>query len=417
MKVTLLHFSGPPTVGGVEQTLYHHARVLLELGHEPALVVGTGETFDPRIPVMVIPGLYSQDPQVLAVKSELDSGRATDRFFHLRDALVAQLDRPLLDADALIVHNALTLHKNLALTAALGHLHQYSSRARFLGWHHDFAWERAQYRAELHEGYPWDLLKKAWQGVVNVVVSEVQRDQLARLYEIPLESIYVIPPGIDPALAGNWTPLTRRIIEELGLLNADAILLLPARITPRKNIELAIKVLAQARSKTELDIRLLITGPPGAHNPANIAYLESLQALQAQVNVQKSAHFLYQLDPDQPLMVDDPSMANLYAFADALFFPSKQEGFGIPLLEASLSRLPIYCSDIAPFHESAGEYATYFSLEDTSAEIAAAVTRHLFKQPSYLLRRKVRKEFSWKKIITTKLLPLLEGKANDTATV
>jgi len=42
---------------------------------------------------------------------------------------------------------------------------------------------------------------------------------------------------------------------------------------------------------------------------------------------------LYQLY-QPPLLLDDATVANLYQIADALFFPSTQEGFGIPIIEA-----------------------------------------------------------------------------------
>jgi hypothetical protein len=45
---------------------------------------------------------------------------------------------------------------------------------RLIGWHHDFAWERPDYRSELHWD-PWDLLRRAWPGVAQVVVSAAQR--------------------------------------------------------------------------------------------------------------------------------------------------------------------------------------------------------------------------------------------------
>ena len=49
----------------------------------------------------------------------------------------------------------------------------------------------------------------------------------------------------------------------------------------------------------------------------------------------------------------------LYALADVLVLPSANEGFGIPVLEAALHRLPIVCSDLASLRAVAGDGATY----------------------------------------------------------
>jgi glycosyltransferase involved in cell wall biosynthesis len=276
MKIGLLHYSGPPTVGGVEQTLYYHSLALTKLGHFTRLIVGEGQSFDQRIPVDVIPELYSKHSAVLAVKEELDRGQCSSRFKTLRANIESELHAVIEDLDVLIVHNAMTLHKNLALTSALWSLHTSKAAPPIIGWHHDFAWDREEYQDELEDEFPWDLLRKPWPGAINVVVSAAQRARLAQLYSVNPASIHIIHPGIDPGVIGNWTDMTRRIVAEYELLRADAVLLLPARITRRKNIELALQVLAELRSITSQDVRLIVTGPPGPHNPANAAYLESL---------------------------------------------------------------------------------------------------------------------------------------------
>ena len=51
----------------------------------------------------------------------------------------------------------------------------------------------------------------------------------------------------------------------------------------------------------------------------------------------------------------DAVIADFYRLADALLMPSREEGFGIPVLEAGLSRLPIFCADIPPLRELAGD--------------------------------------------------------------
>jgi glycosyltransferase involved in cell wall biosynthesis len=413
MRIGLLHYSGPPIVGGVEQTLYYHAKVLVDYDFQPHLFVGKGGLFDPRIPVEVIPELYSKHPEVLAVKAQLDDGRVDQAFNQLRRSLANQLRNAFADGDIMILHNVLTLHKNLPLTAALWDLIQEGISTSVIGWHHDFAWDREDYRSELQDEFPWDLLRNPWPSVVNVVVSQAQRNRLAKLYEVPRESIHVIPPGIDPATLGHWTQITHKLVSELNLLQADVILLLPARITRRKNIALGLRILAAARSQSNLDIRLLITGPPGPHNPANVAYLQSLLDLKDELGLQEAAHFLYQHNGEGGPGADQLTMANLYGLSDALLFPSVAEGFGIPLLEAGWTRLPIYCSDIPPFHESAGELAHYFSLSDSPEEIAQLISGTLLADSSFNLRRQVRRQFTWDQIVTEKMLPLIEGALDE----
>ena len=242
----------------------------------------------------------------------------------------------------------------------------------------------------------------------NVVVSKAQQARLAQLYQIDPSEIYVIPPGFDPAITGQWTDLTRRLVADLNLLDAEALFLLPARITRRKNIEFAIRILDEMRRISNSDLRLIVTGPPGPHNPTNIAYLESLHQWIEQAHLKDAVYLLYQLGENPPQLVDDDPMANLYGLCDALLFPSREEGFGIPILEAGFSRMPVYCSDLPPFQESGKAQIHPFSLSTPPHKIANAILGHLLQDPTFILRHRVRMEYTWKKIVQQKLIALIE---------
>lgn len=411
-KVTILHYSAPPIVGGVENTIYHHARLLAQAGYEVRVVAGRGAAVHPRVAFCVLPEADSQHPDVLAIKNELDHGQATIHFQQLRDRLADLLRPHLADTEVLIAHNVFTLHKNLPLTAALYRLliEEPPPHPRTLAWHHDLAWQSRQYQSELYTGYPWDLLRRPWPGVVQVTVSEPRRNEVATLYGIPPETVHVVPPGVDVSTLFRWTQMARRIVEAYSLLDADMVLLLPARITRRKNIQLALHTLAALRAQTSLDARLVITGPPGPHNPANVAYLAELQALRRDLDLVKAACFVYELGEEgQPLVPDEETMATLYLLADALFFPSLGEGFGIPILEAGLLRLPIFCSRIPPLQATGGNEVYYFPPTAEPTEIAALIADKLLTNDAFRLRRRVLTQFRWEKIVHNQVIPLIEA--------
>jgi glycosyltransferase involved in cell wall biosynthesis len=240
------------------------------------------------------------------------------------------------------------------------------------------------------------------------VVSGAQRTTLADLYGIEQEAIHVVPPGISPAQSGRWTAQAQRLISTLDLQRADAVLLLPARVTRRKNIRLAMEILAALRATSDLDVRVLVTGPPGAHNPTNIAYLNDLLDQRAALGLEHIFHFAYQLGGDEPFHLDDDTMANLYLFCDALLFPSLNEGFGIPILEAGFARLPIFCSDIPPLRESGEVEAYYFDPQGPAEKAAQLIQEHLFPDAPYRLRRRVLDCYTWERIVEDQMLPLLK---------
>jgi glycosyltransferase involved in cell wall biosynthesis len=194
----------------------------------------------------------------------------------------------------------------------------------------------------------------------------------------------------------------------LHLLDADGLLLLPARLTRRKNIALALRVLAEVRARSGQDFRLVVTGPPGPHNPANPGYLGELLDLRRALQLDNAAHFLYELT-DPPLIPDDSTLFNLYQLADALFFPSIQEGFGIPVLEAGLAEVPIFCSDIPAFRSTGAEDVSYFDpVGESAGEITERILETLLTSPTFRLRVRVRQDYRWDEIIRRNLVPLLE---------
>ena len=182
-RVAILHYAGPPTVGGVESTIYHHAGLLTEFGLKVSVIAGRGEEFHPDVDFHLIPGLNTRDGFVQLVGKELAKGEVTSEFFRLRDHISSDLTRLLKDIDVCIVHNAMSLHLNMGLTAALKIIND-ENVARLVAWNHDFAWHDKLYIPDLHEGYPWDLLKTPWKGVKYVVVSEHRKERFADLLDI-----------------------------------------------------------------------------------------------------------------------------------------------------------------------------------------------------------------------------------------
>jgi len=72
--------------------------------------------------------------------------------------------------------------------------------------------------------------------------------------------------------------------------------------------------------------------------------------------------------------VSDEEYVRILGTATALVSASRQEGFGIPLVEAMAAGTPVVVSDIPVFHEIGGEAAEYFAPDDDRA-LAEAVLR------------------------------------------
>lgn len=414
-SVAILHYAGPPLIGGVEVTIAAHARVLAQAGHRVRIVAGIGGEVGAGVETWFHPLLGSRGPQIEQVNAELARGIKSVEYHALVQQITGILAEALAGFDTLIVHNVLTLHKNLALTAALWKLHRDDPAAKLLAWCHDFAWLDPLYIAELHAGEPWNLLRSAWPDTRYAVVSHDRRGMLAKLLGMPADDVAVVTPGIDLAAFLKLEPETVMLAQEHNLLEAEPLLLLPARITRRKNIEAAIAIVGALRAQG-FRPKLVVTGPPGPHNPTNAAYLAQLQALRDSTGDPSSVIFLYEVFTDEhnrPRFVSDAILSDFYRLADALLFPSRYEGFGIPVLEAALAGIPIFGSDIAPFRETAGEAALLFELEAPPEAIAVRIADSLRGDMRVALRRRVRLDYTWEAIYHRDIKPLLTGKAGE----
>ena len=403
MKIAILHYSVPPVVGGVESVIAHHARMMAAEGHSVRLIAARGEALNDKIPLIKILLADSRHERVNRVKEQLDRGEVTGDFDSLRDELVMELQLALSGVDMLIAHNVCSLNKNLALTAALHKMHTIGNLPRFILWHHDLAWTTPRYLPELRIGQPWDLLRTDWGNITHVVVSELRCTELSGLMKIPPESIRVIPNGVDAARFYKLESQTQDLLERTNLLDAEPILLLPVRVTPRKNIELALRVLAELRKKNPR-AALVVTGPLGPHNAKNRTYFEMLTNLRDQLGLNESVHFLSDL---VDAFLPDEVIADFYRIADTLFFPSREEGFGIPLIEAAFSHLHAFCASIPPLRELGMGDATFFSPDEDPARVAGMIEEYFQTSLEARLSIRARSSYRWEAIYRQHIAPLI----------
>ncbi|HET9000211.1 MAG TPA: glycosyltransferase family 4 protein [bacterium] len=411
-RVALLHYTTPPVVGGVETVLARHARQLALEGFDVSVLTGRGESLGAGVRLHRLPLLDSRHPRVLAVARDLEAGRITAAFPALTARIGEDLERALAGIDVCVAHNVLTLHKNLALTAALHQIAARKSSPRIVVWCHDLAWTNPLYGPHLHPGAPWDLLRTRVRGGTYVAVSRARQQALCAALGLAGPAVAVIPNGIDPAVFLRLTGVGRWLADTLRLWDHQIVLLLPARITRRKQIEYALAVASEI-VRRELTVRLLVTGPLGAHNPRNRSYLQELRALRRRLGLEEHVVFCTDLrgPRGRPLVLSDRTMADLYMLADALLLPSRDEGFGLPLLEAGLARLPAFTTDLAALRAVGDDAIHTFDLGDPPARVAAAIIDTLMEERGYRLRRRVLASYRWSVIMREQIVPLLSRAA------
>ncbi len=147
-----------------------------------------------------------------------------------------------------------------------------------------------------------------------------------------------------------------RLLERFGLLVSDKYLIHVGLDLARKNrravVEtfIALQERAASRGAPALAQKLVLVGPPLTPELMNLLHQHKMvEAVQA---VQDVSH---------------EELRALYASAVALVFPSLQEGFGWPVIEAQACGCPVFTSNLAPMNEVAGEAAGYLDPTDPSA--------------------------------------------------
>jgi glycosyltransferase involved in cell wall biosynthesis len=401
-EIALIHYTAPPIVGGVERIVGRQAALMADAGHCVRIVAGRGASPDPRIRFAAIPLADSVCPEIAQVGAELAAGAVTPAFGALVRRISTDLAAALDGVDVAIVHNVASLNRNLALTAALRAMADRPSGPRLILWHHDLAWTLPRYRPTLHEGEPWSLLRTAWPGVLQVTISESRRRDLAELMGIPPASITVVPGGVDVPTPHSVPRPTQAFAEGLALESFSPLLLAPARVTPRKNIELAIRVVAVLREMGQ-PAGLVVTGPVDPHDPAERSYLDRLLTLRHELGLHDAVLFLAEGSgsPAQEHLDD------LYRACDVVFLPSLDEGFGLPILEAAVHGLPIVCSDLPALRELAGDAAVYVDPDSNPRAAAAAVLTAVDRGADPALESRVRSEYAWETVYRRHVEPLL----------
>lgn len=278
--------------------------------------------------------------------------------------------------DTIIVHNVFTMPFDLAWTNELIDLTHSRPDIRWVNWVHDVRWSGRVPNA------------------IHVAVSEHRKGEYAKATDAP---IHVIPNGVDSA---KVLGLTERI-QQLHLEdNPGLILLQPTRFVRRKNIELGLRVLAELPQ----DTLYLVTAAPDPHQRDGVKYFRELKKLARELGVAQRVLFLGE-DKKGGVLSDD-DVRGLYQMADVLFFPSTQEGYGLPLIEAALHGVPVFCSDIPAHREVAVENAVFFKLANSPKHIARKVKTDgsVWQR---MQRRALMARLSWKRITQEMLEPLL----------
>jgi glycosyltransferase involved in cell wall biosynthesis len=214
---------------------------------------------------------------------------------------------------------------------------------------HDMVRQKYPEYFDLNDNTSRTMAASVWRADRVICVSEATKRDVIEFYDLDPRKISVVHHGFS--LRVEEGDLQR------SLVTVPYILYVGNR-AGYKNFENLI--MAYARSPQISDHYQLICFGGGEFSPAEQRLMgDVLKIRWGRVRHMKGS---------------DEVLANLYRYAGALVYPSKDEGFGIPLLEAMSMGCPVVCSDTSIFREVAGEAAEYVDPWETES-IAAGIER------------------------------------------
>jgi glycosyltransferase involved in cell wall biosynthesis len=218
----------------------------------------------------------------------------------------------------------------------------------------------------LHDSFFWDYpanYNRYWRtyftlacelGIsrknIIVTTSLYARQRISKALEISLVDIKVAYQAPKPAQRQS---VEERLITELGLEKRKYFLHV-GYFDKRKNIPVLIEAFHQLKQTLNTDLKLLLVGSQGLSEA-----LDDSKEIYRIIEV-------YSLEKDVICTghVSDEMLLAAYQNATAFIFPSYDEGFGIPILEAQSYDLPVVVSDRGASMEIAGEGCLAFHFDD-----------------------------------------------------
>jgi glycosyltransferase involved in cell wall biosynthesis len=192
------------------------------------------------------------------------------------------------------------------------------------------------------------------RAALTIADSRVLADEIAAEYGLSADRIRAIPLGVDPA----WFEPPGPLPPHLDL--PDRYLLFVGTLEPRKDLATLLKAFRQLR-RTDPDLPALVLAGPAGWGPA------------------LDTQGLGPGDLRQVGYLDGATLRSVVAHATALCFPSIDEGFGLPPLEALAAGTPVVASDLPVLREvlaDAGPAVRFFAPRDADA-LAQAISAAL----------------------------------------
>jgi glycosyltransferase involved in cell wall biosynthesis len=213
-----------------------------------------------------------------------------------------------------------------------------------------------------------------------IAISEQTKKDIVDFYKINESKIEVCYQSCNDIFRKEISEAEKNKIKQLYDL-PDKFFLTVGSIIERKNLLTIVKTLQQL--KNEINIPLVVIGNGGA-------YKEIVKDYITKNNLQNVVIFLSEKEgiKDLESFKNSTDFPAIYQQAVAMIYPSTFEGFGIPVLEALCSKLPVITSNVSCLPEAGGDAALL--IDPFSVNEMAAAMQKIFFDGNFAAEMKVK---------------------------
>ena len=193
-----------------------------------------------------------------------------------------------------------------------------------------------------------------------VTVSNFSKNDIESNYPEARGKVTVIYNGVRE----GFQPLDfdQKVLTREKYTGGSEYFLYAGSIHPRKNLVNLLKAFSLFKKRQRSSMKLVIAGR---------------QAWMARGFLESIRTYKYRSDLVLTGYLDEKELAKLMASAYAFVYPSLLEGFGMPVLEAMASAVPVITADNSAMQEVCGENALYADVTDPAS--LAAQLMHIYK--------------------------------------
>lgn len=172
-----------------------------------------------------------------------------------------------------------------------------------------------------------------------ITVSNLVRQELISDFGMPEDRVRAIYLGAPEGYAPLDAQQTASVMQRHGLRHGEYVLFVGS-LEPRKGIDLLLEAWSRLPEALYKAFPLVLAGAPGWNN----------EAIKQRIATLSATHGLRHLS-----FVPAQELPLLYAGAATFAYPSHYEGFGLPVLEAMQSGVPVICTQGTSMTEFAGD--------------------------------------------------------------